>query len=87
MFLSALGRDLGTQGTCVRGVRALKVGQQFAMWSALLQVSLFFFPGWGEHSGNHEVLRTGEDGCQVCGHRPLLHQSTMGLAQEWTPPR
>jgi hypothetical protein len=25
--------------------------------------------------------------CQVCGPKPLLHQSTMGLAQEWTPLR
>jgi len=25
--------------------------------------------------------------CQVCRHKPLLYQSTMCLAQEWTPPR
>ena len=48
---------------------------------------LDFFPVWGEHSVNHGWLCTGEDVCQVCGHRPLLHHSTMGLAQEWTPPR
>jgi hypothetical protein len=48
---------------------------------------LDFFPVWGEHSVNHGWLCSGEDVCWVCGHRPLLHQSTMGLAQEWTPPR
>ena len=48
---------------------------------------LDFFPVLGEHSVNHGWLCTGEDVCQVCGHRPLLHQSTAGLAQEWTPPR
>ena len=48
---------------------------------------LDFFPVWGEHSVNHRWLCTGEDVDQVCGHRSLLHQSTMGLAQEWTPPR
>jgi hypothetical protein len=42
---------------------------------------------WGEHSVNHGWLCTGEDVCQLCGLRPLLHQSMMGLAQEWTPPR
>ena len=34
---------------------------------------------------NHGWLCSREDVCQVCGHRPLLHQSTVGLAQEWTP--
>ena len=48
---------------------------------------LDLFPVWGEHSANHDWLCTGEDVRQVCGHRPLLHQSTMGLAQEWTPLR
>ena len=48
---------------------------------------LDFFPVWGEHSVNRGWRCTGEDMCQVCGHRPLLHKSTMGLAQEWTPPR
>jgi hypothetical protein len=48
---------------------------------------LIFFPDWGEHSVNHGRLCTREDVCQVCGLRPLLHQSTMGLAQEWHPPR
>jgi hypothetical protein len=48
---------------------------------------LTFFPVWEEHSVNHGWLCSGEDVCQMCGHRPLLHQSTMGLAQEWTPPR
>ena len=53
-----------------------------------ITVSFFtFFPDWGEHSVNHGRPCTGEGMCQVCGHRPLLHQSTMGLAQEWTPPR
>ena len=48
---------------------------------------LDFFPVWGEHSVNHGWLCSGEDVHQVCGHRPLLHQSTVDLAQEWTPPR
>ena len=48
---------------------------------------LDFFPVWREHSVNHGRLCTGEDVCQMCGHRPLLHQSTRGLAQEWSPPR
>jgi len=47
---------------------------------------LHFFRVWGEHSVNHGWLCSGEDMCQVCGHRPRLHQSTMGLVQEWTPP-
>jgi hypothetical protein len=48
---------------------------------------LDFLPVWGEHSVNLGCLCSGEDVCQVCGHRPLLHQSTMGLGQEWSPPR
>jgi hypothetical protein len=48
---------------------------------------LDFFPVCGEHSVNHGWLCSREDVCQACGHRPLLHESTMGLAQEWTPPR
>jgi hypothetical protein len=48
---------------------------------------LTFFPVWGEHSVNHGWLCAGDGVYQVCRHRPLLHQSTMGLAQEWTPPR
>jgi hypothetical protein len=47
---------------------------------------LRFFRVWGEHSVNHGWLCSWEDMCQVCGHRPRLHQSTMGLVQEWTPP-
>jgi hypothetical protein len=48
---------------------------------------LDFFLVWGEHSVNHGWLCSEEDVHQMCGHRRLLHQSTMGLAQEWTPPR
>jgi hypothetical protein len=48
---------------------------------------LNFFPVWGKHSVNHGWLCSGEVVHHVCGHRPLLHQITMGLAQEWTPPR
>ena len=50
----------------------------------ITQSFLTFFPVWGEHSVNRGWLCSGDD---VCGHRPLLHQSIMGLAQEWTPPR
>jgi hypothetical protein len=60
-------------------------GSNFPCWVALHFLN--FFPVWGEHSVNHEWICSGEDTCQVCGHRPLLHLSTMGLAQEWTPPR
>ena len=42
---------------------------------------LDFFPVWGEHSANHRWLCGGEDVYRACGHRPLLHRSTMGLAQ------
>jgi hypothetical protein len=69
------------------------VGYKLLRWGNNLQSGVYyskfldFFPVWGEHSVNHGWLCTGEDVCQVCGHRPLLHQSTMGLAQEWTPPR
>ena len=52
-----------------------------------IALSLDFFPVWGEHSVNHGWICIGEGVCQVCGHRPLLHQNAMGLAQEWTPPR
>jgi len=48
---------------------------------------LTFFTVWGEQAVNHGWLCIGEDVCQGCGHRPLLHQSTVGLAQEWTQPR
>jgi hypothetical protein len=48
---------------------------------------LTFFPVWGEHSVTHGRPCTGEGLYQVCGHRSLLHRSTVGLAQEWTPPR
>ena len=47
MFLSALGRDLGTYGTWVSGVHVVKVGQYFAMWSVLLPVSwLLAYYAW-----------------------------------------
>ena len=70
-----------------------RVRYKLLRWGNNLQSGVYyskfldFFPVWGEHSVNHGWLCTGEDVCQVCGHRPLLHQSTMGLAQEWTPPR
>ena len=70
------------------------VGYKLWMWGNSLPCGVyyckfldFFFPVWGEHKVNHGWLCSGEDVCQVCGHRPLLHQSTAGLAQEWTPPR
>ena len=49
------------------------------MLSVLLWVS-WIFPVWGEHSVNHGRLCSGEDVCEECGHRPLLHQSTMGFS-------
>ena len=48
---------------------------------------LTFFPAWGEHSVNQGQLCSMEDVRQVCGRRPFLHQSTVDLSQEWTPPR
>jgi hypothetical protein len=69
------------------------VGCKLLRWGNNLPCGVYysefldFFPVWGERSVNHGWLCTGEDVRQVCGHRPLLHQSTMGLAQEWTPPR
>jgi hypothetical protein len=53
----------------------------------ITQSILTFFPSLGQHSVNHGWLWTGEDVRLACGHRPLLHQSTVGLAQEWTSPR
>ena len=47
----------------------------------------FFQFGENKHSVNCGWLCTGEDVCEVCGHRPRLHKVTMGLAQEWTPLR
>jgi hypothetical protein len=56
------------------------VGYKFWRWGSKLPCRAYyskflnFFPVWGEHSVNHGWLCAGEDVCQVCGYRPLLHQ-------------
>ena len=69
------------------------VGNKLWRWGSKLPCGVYycqfldFFPVWGEQSVNHGWLCSGADVCQACGHRPLLHQSTVGLVQEWIPPR
>jgi hypothetical protein len=69
------------------------VGYMLWSWGNTLPCRVYysefldFFPVWGEHSVNHGWLCSVEDVCEMCGDRLLLHQSTWGLAQEWTPPR
>ena len=89
LFLSALGREGRTwehEAHVWVGCKLWRRGNNLPCW-VYYSKFLDFFPVWGEHSVNRGWRCTGEDMCQVCGHRPLLHKSTMGLAQEWTPPR
>jgi hypothetical protein len=79
-------QGLGNTRYCMSGVQAVKVGNNLPCGVHYCKF-LDFFPVWGEHSMNHGWLCTRKGVCQVCGHRQLLHQSTMGLAQEWTPQR
>ena len=66
------------------GVQTVKVGNNLPCGVHYCKFFTFFQFG-GEHSVNRGWLCTREDVHQVCGNRPLLHQGTMGLAQEWTP--
>jgi hypothetical protein len=87
MFLSAPGRGLGNIGHLCEWGTSSEGGAKICHVECITMSFLIFFPVWGGHSVNHGWLWTGKDVCQVCGHRPLLHQSTVGLAQEWTPPK
>ena len=57
------------------GVQTVKVGNNLPCGVYYCKF-LYFFPVCGEQSVNRGWLCTGEDVCQVCRHRLLLHHST-----------